>query len=64
MIASLSSTNQLAVIVLLFIVIVFVVAMGRSIFGSAPPRARRFRVGVFLERENEDVPGAKEDEEP
>jgi hypothetical protein len=38
--------------------------MGRSIFGGKPPRARRFRVGVFLERENEHTPGDEKDTEP
>ena len=62
MIATSNATEITAVVAIFFLLLVLIVA-ARSVFRAKdPPAARRFRVGVFVERDHERE--LEEDDDP
>jgi hypothetical protein len=51
--ARLSDATIVVIVIAAFIVVLALIATGRSLFTRTPPRSRRFRVGVFIERDHE-----------
>jgi hypothetical protein len=56
-IASVSDATLITGIVVLFFALLALLAFGRAIFRRDPPAARRFRIGVFVERDHERADG-------
>jgi hypothetical protein len=54
-----SQATAITAIIVAFFALLALVAFGRAMFRRHPPAARRFRVGVFVERDQE----RKDDEE-
>jgi hypothetical protein len=48
-----SDATLITAIAALFFLAMALLAAGRAMFSKGPPLARRFRVGVFLERDHE-----------
>jgi hypothetical protein len=53
MLLAMSNAAIIVLAVAAFVLILALIATGRSLFTRTPPKARRFRVGVFIERDRE-----------
>jgi hypothetical protein len=51
--SSLSTPTAIVLIAACLFVVLALLAFGRTMFRRHPPAARRFRVGVFVERDHE-----------
>lgn len=58
-----SDATVITAIAAVFFAVIAVLAFGRAMFRRYPPTARRFRVGVFIERDHEQIGEGPEDEQ-
>jgi hypothetical protein len=57
--APVDTPTQITLVVAIFFLLLALIAVARSMFRSDdPPEARRFRVGVFVERDHEREPSS------
>jgi hypothetical protein len=61
---ALTTPTAITLIVAAFFVLLALIALGRAMFTREPPRAKRFRVGVFVERDREGAEKPASDEQP
>lgn len=52
MIARISDATAITAIIAAFFLILALITLARTIFRTNPPSAKRFRVGVFIERDH------------